>query len=118
MRFPLEGHVVFWWWDEEGSYRKTDGWSRDMSVQGAYVLAADCPPVGAAVGLTVVIPSSARVTRVPRLELAGRVLRIERTPSDAGSCGFAVLGDAVFFVDERNDRDEVSDLEWGSESRE
>ena len=78
-----------------------------MSVRGAYVIAADCPPVGAAVGLTVLIPASAGATRVPRMEMAGRVLRVDQMPSGAGSCGFAVSSDEVFFVDGR--RGEVSE---------
>ena len=113
MRFPLEAHVVFWWWDEEGSYRKTDGWSRDVSVRGAYIIAADCPPVGAAVGLTVLIPQVPGAKRAPRMEMAGRVLRVDQMPSGAGSCGFAVSSEEVFFVDAR--RGEVSDCKTETE---
>jgi hypothetical protein len=98
MRFPVEAHAEFWWWDEKGVYRKTAGRSRNVSVRGAFVVTTVCPPVGAKVGLTVSIPDSPDTSDALRIELAGRVLRVEQSPTDLQDCGFAVLGDDVVLV--------------------
>jgi hypothetical protein len=116
MRFPLEACVVFWWWDESGTYRKTSGRSRNVSVRGAYVMADTCPPVGAAVGLTISMPSSVGLARASRVEMAGRVLRVDQRLTEMGDCGFAVSGDEVYLVHSGTDRENAIGRESGSQS--
>ena len=98
MRFPVEAHAEFWWWDDKGIYRKTAGRSRDVSVRGAFVVTAVCPPVGARIGLTVSIPESPDASDALRIELAGRVLRVEQDATALKDCGFAIQGDDVVLV--------------------
>ena len=108
--------MVFWWWDESGTYRKENGRSRNVSVRGAYVTAAICPPVGAAVGLTISMPASIGLARASRVEMAGRVLRVNRELTEAGDCGFAVSGDEVYLVHSSNDRENAIGRESGTQS--
>ncbi len=87
-----------------------------MSVRGAYVMADTCPPVGAAVGLTISMPSSIGLARASRVEMAGRVLRVDQQLTEMGDCGFAVSGEEVYLVHSGNDRENALGREGGSQS--
>lgn len=68
-----------------------------MSIRGAFIFAPLCPPVGAAVGLTASVPTFSDLTGC--LRIAGRVVRIERRPSDGAIWGFAISGDKITSLD-------------------
>ena len=92
MRYPVKETVSFWWKDEHGNKRHGEGTSRDISETGAFVHAPVCPPVGAHVELRVFFAQLAEGTRLPRMKLEGRVLRVEQIWAGKGSSGFAVFG--------------------------
>ena|ERR1700693_3178956 len=91
IRFPLEVSVDFWWTDDAGTHRQGEGHSRNVSEGGAFVIAIDCPPLGASVGLRMVFDSFADGTRALRMEVEGRVLRVEPSVIGTGYGGFAIL---------------------------
>jgi hypothetical protein len=87
IRFPLEAPVTFSWRDENGSHQHGEGSSRDISEVGAFVFAVVCPPVGSGVELRIPLEGLPDTTRI---DLAGRVIRIEQDDDGKGS-GFAVF---------------------------
>ncbi|MFY9532298.1 MAG: PilZ domain-containing protein [Candidatus Acidiferrales bacterium] len=91
MRYPVKARVSFWWKDEDGNQRQGEGTSRDISETGTFVVAPACPPLGADVELRIFLPALPNVTSALRMQLAGRVLRVEQTAAGKGSSGFAVL---------------------------
>ena len=91
MRYPLETSVVFWWKDENGIYQRNEGRGRDVSDRGAFVFAAACPPVGTSIGLRISLEGFPDATPALRIEVEGRVLRVEQARSGARRSGFAVL---------------------------
>ncbi|PYU29962.1 MAG: hypothetical protein DMG31_14855 [Acidobacteria bacterium] len=91
MRFPLDAPVVFWWRDANGVHQQGEGRSYDLSELGAFVFASACPPEGAQVGLRIPITQFPDVARPLRMEMEGRVLRIEQVRSGEGRDGFAIL---------------------------
>jgi hypothetical protein len=91
IRYPLETSVVFWWKDESGTYQQSEGRGRDVSDRGAFVLAAACPPVGTSVGLRISVEEFADAAPALRIEVEGRVLRVEQSRTGEGNSGFAVL---------------------------
>jgi len=93
MRFPLDVPVVFWWIDATGVYQLGEGRSYDVSESGVFVCARACPPAGAQVGLKIPIPEIFDAPRALRMEVAGRVLRVEQVRSGEGRDGFAILSD-------------------------
>jgi PilZ domain len=93
MRFPLDVPVVFWWMDANGVYQLGEGRSYDVSESGVFVCARACPPAGAQVGLKIPIPEILDAPRALRMEVAGRVLRVEQVRSGEGRDGFAILSD-------------------------
>jgi hypothetical protein len=106
MRYPVKAPVSFWWKDESGDQRQGEGTSRDVSETGTFVFAPGCPPVGADVALRIFLVALPGATRVLRMEVDGRVLRVEQATA-AGSSGFAVLTkDAILRENEESKYEE------------
>lgn len=90
MRFPVRTPVVFWWTDERGERQEAEGRSRDISEQGAFVFALDCPPLGANVGLRIDVEALPDANRTLPIEFVGRIVRVEQPAIENASSGFAV----------------------------
>ena len=90
MRYPVRAPVSFSWNDENGNRCQSEGTSRDVSETGAFVFAPACPAAGAHVKLRIVLVELPGPTKIARVEVDGRVLRVEQSTA-AGSSGFAVL---------------------------
>ena len=91
IRYPLEASVVFWWKDENGILKQEQGRGRDASDRGAFIVSAVCPPVGTAIGLRIFMEGFSDEAAAVRIDVEGRVLRVERSKARAGNSGFAVL---------------------------
>ena len=52
---------------------------------------AVCPPVGTAIGLRISMEGFADEAAALRIDVKGRVLRVERSEASGGNDGFAVL---------------------------
>jgi hypothetical protein len=91
IRYPLEASVVFWWKDENGVLKQEQGRGRDASDRGAFIVSAVCPPVGTAIGLRIFMEGFPDEAAAVRIDVEGRVLRVERSEASAGNSGFAVL---------------------------
>jgi hypothetical protein len=95
MRFPMDVPVTFWWRDANGVHQLGNGRSFDVSELGVFVCANGCPPAGAQVGLKMSITGVPDAPRALRMEVEGRVLRIEQARGGNGRDGFAILSDEV-----------------------
>lgn len=91
IRYPLEAGVVFWWKDENGTCQREEGRGRDASDRGAFVFAVACPPVGAGIRLRISMESFLDEPAALRIEVEGRVLRIDGPGTNGKNHGFAVL---------------------------
>jgi hypothetical protein len=103
MRFPLEVPVVFWWKDDIGERRQVEGRTYDVSEMGVFVLASFCPPVGAHVNLKISIAGLPDPAQFTRMEMQGRVLRVEQTGMGQGRNGFAILSEQTILHEEGED---------------
>jgi hypothetical protein len=99
MRFPLDVPVVFWWIDANGVYQLGEGRSYDVSELGVFVCASSCPPTGAQVGLKIPIAEVPDVPRALRMEVEGRVLRVEQVRNGEGRDGFVILSDRAILLE-------------------
>lgn len=90
MRFPLEAPTVFWWM-ERGTVRQSEGRTRDISEDGAFVFARTCPPRGIQIGFKVFLPVLPGIERKTRMEADGQVVRVEQARGREECEGFAVL---------------------------
>jgi hypothetical protein len=109
MRFPMDAPVLFWWKDTIGKRQQGEGRTYDVSELGAFVLASLCPPPGAQVSVKISIGAVPDVARSWRMQVEGRVLRVEQVGTGQGRDGFAILSDrAVFDEEDKSNEEENS----------
>ena len=97
MRFPVGAPVFFRWKDADGNERHGKGTSRNISETGAFVLGTVSPPLGADIELRISLVGLKKATTGGRMELDGRVVRVEQAAAGRGIGGFAVLTKEVIF---------------------
>ncbi len=93
IRYRLDAPAVFSW--EGGCHGRFqgEGITRDISVQGAFILSATMPPPDCPVQVDLLLPSVAGMMGMMRITGKARVIRVERLSSDAWIRGFAVVTD-------------------------
>jgi hypothetical protein len=111
-RFPLDVPVVFWWTDANGVHEQGEGRCYDLSELGAFVFASACPQEGTHVGLR--IP----VSQALRMEMEGRIVRIEEIRSGKGRDGFAILSEEIVLRElDNSTREGNSDIPLKAKAR-
>lgn len=88
-RYRLKASVVFSWANTDGNTMRGEGYTRDISPAGVYVLTSDRLPSSTAVKLEVTLPSLNEKRNGASLRTQGRVVRSEEI-------GFAVAADIGF----------------------
>lgn len=100
MRFPMDVPVIFWWHDEVGGHQQGEGRTYDVSESGAFILTSRCPPPGALVNIKIPMAAVPNAPRSLRMEVEGRVLRVEQARSGERRDGFAMLSDRAILRQE------------------
>ena len=93
IRYRLDAPAVFSW---EGGHHKRfqgEGITRDVSVQGAFILTATIPPPDCPVQVDLLLPSIEGMNSMMRITGRARVIRVDQPGSDAWIRGFAVVTD-------------------------
>jgi hypothetical protein len=91
VRYRLRVPVICNWTGPGGRLR-CDGFTRDISTQGVFVLCSTPPALGTAVVIELVFPPLEATSGVgPRLKAVGRVVRVEG--SNGTVTGFATASD-------------------------
>jgi hypothetical protein len=75
------------------------GRSRDISERGAFVFASNCPPLGVKIGLRISLPEYPGIAQGLRVDIEGRVLRVDRAGGEPEACGFAVSSDEAMLME-------------------
>ena len=83
--------VVFHWNGPENERFQAEGISRDMSVNGVFVLTATCPPANAVIQMEVLLPVSDGISKA-RMKSDMRVLRVEHDVANTRRSGFSAYG--------------------------
>jgi len=90
IRYPLRARTEFIWVGRDGIEHEAVGHSRDIGEHGAYILAKTCPPMGAMVRLVARFLYPRDPARSRRIEMDGRVVRVELLLTNKAGWGFAV----------------------------
>ena len=99
-RYRLKTAVKFSWENSQGSMNQGEGYTRDISPSGVFVLTGDRLPLGATVKLEVALPS-------PRKDPSGALLRTRGHVVRSEQLGFAAVAEMGFrmqFPDTRSSR--------------
>jgi hypothetical protein len=94
-RYRLEVPVIFSWKDAQRIRQQQVGFTRDLSVGGAFVVATNPPPLNANVKLKEALPPRGQILRV-RMFGEGQIVRVEPA-SGSRPAGFAVGGGRIAF---------------------
>src|SRR5579864_3838660 len=93
LRYRLDAPAVFSWEGVGHKRFRGEGITRDVSVQGAFILTATMPPPDCPIQLDLLLPSIAGMMSMMRITGKARVIRMERKSSDNWIHGFAVVTD-------------------------
>jgi hypothetical protein len=94
IRYRLDSQVLFLWASVDHKRLQGDGMTRDLSVFGAFIHTATCPPVQTAIQLEIILPSLTEMRTAIRIKGMARVVRVEHSLTGVGQNGFAVVRDA------------------------
>jgi len=95
IRYRLDAPAVFSWEGMNCKRFQGEGITRDISVQGAFILTATMPPPDCSIQVDLLLPSLVGMKAVMRVTGKARVVRIGHPSSDAWIHGFAVVTDEL-----------------------
>jgi hypothetical protein len=95
IRYRLDAPAVFSWQGQHHRRFQGEGITRDISVQGAFILTATMPPPDCAIQVDLLLPSLTGMKSMMRITGKARVVRVEHPSSDAWIHGFAVVTDEL-----------------------
>jgi PilZ domain len=90
IRYPLRAPVTFHWVGRDGMAHEGKGNSRDISESGAYIVTKNSPPMSADVMLEIRFPYLPELDRFHRIEMDGRVVRVDLLLDNRSGWGFAI----------------------------
>ena len=92
VRYALRAKVIVTWTGDDGIGHKLCGYTRDISPGGAYILSTALPALGEFVRMSIHLPMFDGEARVPRIDVTGRVLRVNKFKEYSG---FSVRNEKV-----------------------
>jgi hypothetical protein len=93
IRYRLDAPAVFSWEGARHRRFQGEGITRDISVQGAFIMTASMPPPDCPVQVDLLLPSLTGTQGTMRITGKARVIRLEHPSSDTWIHGFAVVTD-------------------------
>jgi hypothetical protein len=91
IRYRLDAPAVFSWEGARHRHFQGEGITRDISVQGAFILAATMPPPDCPIQVDLLLPPLTGMSSMMRITGKARVLRVEHPAGDNWTNGFAVV---------------------------
>jgi hypothetical protein len=90
-RYRMNTAVIFHWRGPDNKRFQGEGATRDLSVEGAFVLTATCPPANARVHMEVILPLSDGVSKA-QMSADMTVLRVDHDIEGSKRSGFSAAG--------------------------
>lgn len=87
MRYNLRLPVIFRW--NDGTDHTEGGFTRDVALDGVFIVSSKWPPIGSEVRIEVLFPSPNEPSGELRVECTGKVTRLE---TSLRCTGFGVQG--------------------------
>ncbi|MGA8532165.1 MAG: PilZ domain-containing protein [Acidobacteriaceae bacterium] len=100
-RFLIAAPVAFWWPGQEGTMQAAKGRTLDISKRGVRVRAAECPPKGALIQLTIVLPRMSDSGHTLTLQGEGVVIRVDHDGENSTETEETAFAALVQFYPER-----------------
>jgi PilZ domain-containing protein len=118
IRYRLNAPVIFRWKGPDKERFQGEGVTRDMSITGAFIVTATCPPPNAVVKMEVLLPLSDGASKA-QMRADMTVLRVDHDLAGSTRSGFSAVGKGFLLntFTERTSRT-VADLIKSSEEPE
>ena len=93
LQYRLNAPALFVWQSAHDRRLRGEGSARDVSVLGAFIVTATCPPVETPVHVEFVLPFLTLMGTKTDIRIRGeaRVIRVEHPSGGQGQNGFAVV---------------------------
>ena len=83
--------VIFHWMGPENQRLHGEGATRDVSVEGVFVLTKTCPPENTLVQMEVILPLSDGASKA-QMKADMRVVRVDHDVAENSRSGFSAVG--------------------------
>jgi hypothetical protein len=96
LRYRLAASAVFRWESPAGGLLQGQGITRDISVKGAFILTANCPPTGIVLSVEIFLPqfrNGGPGGHLMKMVSEVQVVRVEHPVLGESQDGFAVVGE-------------------------
>ena len=90
IRYRLDAPALFSWQGGRSGCFQGEGITRDISVQGAFIVTATMPPPDSPIQVDLLLPSVSGMKAAVRITGKARVIRVEHPTTNAWVHGFAV----------------------------
>jgi hypothetical protein len=90
-RYRMSTVVIFRWNGPDNRGFQAEGATRDMSVDGVFVMSATCPPANASVQMEVILPLSDGLSKA-QMKAEMTVLRVDHNVAGLNRSGFSAVG--------------------------
>ena len=90
-RYRMSTAVIFRWKGPDNQRFQGEGSTRDLSVEGVYVLTPTCPPANSLVHLEVILPLSDGTSKA-QMKADMTVLRVDHDIAENKRSGFSAVG--------------------------
>src|ERR1700693_322401 len=91
IRYRMSASVIFRWNRPHSQRFQAEGVTRDMSVEGVFVLTGAPPPVNAVIHMEVILPLSDGASKA-QMKSEMRVLRVDHNIAGTNRSGFSAVG--------------------------
>jgi hypothetical protein len=91
IRYRLAAPAVFTWENFECKRLQGEGITRDISLLGAFIVSATCPPNRTSIRVELALPSVIGIEADIRIIGEAQVVRVEHSRGGHGENGFAVV---------------------------
>ena len=91
IRYRMSTSVIFRWKRPDNQRFQAEGVTRDMSVEGVFVLTGTPPPVNAVIHMEVILPLSDGASKA-QMKSEMRVLRVDHDIAGTNRSGFSAVG--------------------------
>jgi hypothetical protein len=93
VRYRLDAPALFSWQAGRRGCFQGEGITRDISVQGAFIVTATMPPLDCPIHVDVLLPSVSGMKVAVRISGKARVIRVQHPRTNEWVHGFAVATD-------------------------
>ena len=91
IRYRMNAPAIFHWKGPENERFQGEGVTRDMSIAGAFILTATCPPPNAVVKMEVLLPLSDGASKA-QMKADMTVMRVDHDMEGSKRSGFSAVG--------------------------